>query len=89
MNFGTITQLVLEGRSDAFVQDVIDFSVALDLPVTLAELGVEDPSNDDLDRVAESAVDDEETIHNAFDVGSDEVRDAMIAADELGSRRLS
>ncbi len=89
VNFGTITQLVLEGRSNAFVEDVIDFSAEVDLPVTLAELGVEDPSHDDLDRVAEVAVAEEETIHNAFDVGSDEVRDAMIAADELGSGRLS
>lgn len=89
VNFGTITQLVLEGRSDAFVEDVIDFSIEVDLPVTLAEVGVEDPSDDDLERVAQAAVADEETIHNAFDVSSDEVRDAMIAADELGSRRLS
>jgi glycerol dehydrogenase len=89
VNFGTITQLVLEGRSDAFVQDVIDFSIAVELPVTLAELGVEDPSDDDLDRVATAAVAEGETIHNAFDVSSEEVRDAMIAADELGSERLS
>nr|WP_252490640.1 glycerol dehydrogenase [Natronococcus sp. CG52] len=89
VNFGTVTQLVLEGRSNDFIADVIDFSVDVGLPVTLGELGVDDPSHDDLSRVAEAAVADEETVHNAFDVSSDEVRDAMIAADELGSRRLS
>ncbi|ELZ05509.1 glycerol dehydrogenase [Natrialba asiatica DSM 12278] len=89
VNFGTLTQLVLEGRSNAFIEDIIDFSVAADLPVTLAELGVDNPSQDDLDRVAQATVADEETIHNAFDVSSDEVRDAMIAADELGSKRLA
>ncbi|ELY98774.1 glycerol dehydrogenase [Natrialba aegyptia DSM 13077] len=89
VNFGTLTQLVLEGRSNAFIEDIIDFSVATDLPVTLAELGVDNPSQDDLDRVAQATVADEETIHNAFDVSSDEVRDAMIAADELGSKRLA
>lgn len=88
VNFGIITQLVLEGRDDAFIDDVIDFSVELDLPVTLEELGVEDPSTGDLGRVAEAALADEETIHNAFDVTADDVRDAMVAADALGGKRM-
>jgi glycerol dehydrogenase len=86
VNVGIIAQLVLEGRDDAFVDDVVDFSVALGLPVTLADVGVEDPSDDDLDRVARAAVAEGETIHNAFDASADEVRDAMIAADELGTQ---
>jgi glycerol dehydrogenase len=84
VNFGVITQLVLEGRDDAFIEDVIDFSVELELPVTLEELGVDEPSTGDLDRIAEAALSEEETIHNAFDVSVDDVRDAMIAADDLG-----
>ena len=67
---------------------MIDFSVALELPVTLAELGVADPSEEDLQRVAEAALAPEETIHNAFDVSAADVRDAMIVADELGRERL-
>jgi glycerol dehydrogenase len=88
VNFGIVSQLVLEGRDDAFIEDVIDFSVELGLPVTFAELGVEDPSTADLDRVAEAALADGETIHNAFDVTADDVRDAMVAADDLGGKRL-
>lgn len=86
VNFGIITQLVLEGRDDAFIEDVLDFSVELELPVTLEELGVEEPSTNDLDRVAEAALAEEETIHNAFDVSVDDVRDAMVAADDLGGK---
>jgi glycerol dehydrogenase len=86
VNVGIITQLVLEGRDDAFIDDVIDFSVALGLPVTLAELGADDPSDDDLDRVAQAAVAEGETIHNAFDTSAEDVRDAMIAADDLGTQ---
>lgn len=89
VNFGIITQLVLEGRDDDFIADVIDFSVDLGLPVTLMELGVEDPTIDDLDRVAGATLDEEETIHNAFDVDAADVHDAMIAADELGNTRRS
>ena len=88
VNVGTTTQLVLEGRPDEFIGEVIDFSVALELPVTLAELGVADPSEEDLQRVAEAALAPEETIHNAFDVSAADVRDAMIVADELGRERL-
>lgn len=88
VNFGIVTQLVLEGRDDASVADVIAFSVELGLPVTLAELGVEGSSTDQLETVAEAALATEETIHNAFDVGIADVRDAMITADELGRSHL-
>jgi glycerol dehydrogenase len=88
VNFGIVTQLVLEGRDDAVIEDVIEFSLELDLPVTLAELGVEERSTDDLETVVEAALVPEETIHNAFDVGTADVRDAMITADELGRSRL-
>lgn len=88
VNFGIITQLVLEGRDDAVIEDVIDFSVELGLPVTLAELGVEERSSKELETVAEAALVSSETIHNAFDVGTADVRDAMITADELGRSHL-
>lgn len=88
VNFGTITQLVLEGRDDAFIIDMIEFSVTLGLPVTLGELGVEDASRAQLDTVAEAALAPDETIHNAFDVEPADVRDAMVVANELGGTSL-
>jgi glycerol dehydrogenase len=87
VNVGTITQLVLEGREDAFVDEILDFSLDVGLPVTLAEIGLDDPTRDQLDVVAEAACADEETIHNEpFAVDPPMVRDALLAADRLGER---
>lgn len=85
VNVGTITQLVLEGRSDAFVEEIVEFSREVGLPVTLAEIGLDDPSDEDLDRVAAAACAEEETIHNEpFVVEPAAVRDAILTADAVG-----
>lgn len=87
VNIGTISQLVLEGRDDAVVEEFIEFSVDLGLPITLADIGVDEPSREQLDRVAEAACDPEETIHNEpFDVDPRMVRDAIRTTHELGNR---
>lgn len=89
VNIGTISQLVLEGRDDSFVEDYVRFSRDLELPTILADIGLEDPSRDQLDTVAEAACDEAETIHNEpFDVTAPMVRDAIRTADSIG-RRLS
>ncbi|WP_101294960.1 glycerol dehydrogenase [Halegenticoccus soli] len=85
VNVGTLSQLVLEGRDDAFVSEIVEFSLAVGLPVTLADIGLEDPTDEQLDAVAEAACDPDETIHNEpFEVTPAAVRDAICAADELG-----
>ncbi len=87
VNVGTISQLVLEGRDDAFVEEIIEFSLDVGLPVTLAEIGLDDPTRQQLDVVAEAACADEETIHNEpFAVEPAMVRDAILTADRLGER---
>lgn len=87
VNIGTISQLVLEGRDDAFIERYVEFSLDLGLPVTLSDIGLDDPSDDDLTVVAEAACDEEETIHNQpFAVSPPMVRDALLAADELSQR---
>jgi glycerol dehydrogenase len=92
VNFGTLTHLVLEERDDAFLRDFVEFSSTVGLPVTLAELGLEDPTREELDRVAEAALSTEpfvETIHRAFDLEPPEVRDAILTADAIGERYRS
>ncbi|MGB9963110.1 glycerol dehydrogenase (plasmid) [Halobacterium sp. MBLA0001] len=87
VNIGTITQLVLEGHSDARIEEFIEFSVELGLPVTLGEIGITNPEQVDLDVVAEAACDEAETIHDEpFDVTPAMVRDALLTADEMGRR---
>lgn len=87
VNIGTLTQLVLEGREDAFVEDYVEFSLALDLPVTLADIGLDDPTTTQLETVADAACDPEETIHNEpFEVTPPMVRDALRTTDQIGRR---
>lgn len=87
VNVGTLSQLVLEGRDDAFVREIIEFSADVGLPVTLSEIGVEDPTRDRLDAVAEAACAEDETIHNEpFSVEPAMVRDAILTANDLGER---
>ena len=87
VNIGTVSQLVLEGRDDAFVEEIIEFSLDVGLPVTLAEIGLDDPTHDQLDVVAEAACAEGETIHNEpFAVEPAMVRDALLTADRLGER---
>jgi glycerol dehydrogenase len=88
VNIGTLTQLVLEGRDTATVHDIVDISLDLGLPVTLAEIGLTEPTDEQLRTIAEAACEPQETIHNEpFDVTPDAVRDALVTADEVGRRR--
>jgi glycerol dehydrogenase len=67
----------------------VQFSRDIELPTTLVDVGLEDPTRDQLDTVAEAACDESETIHNEpFDVTPPMVRDAIRTADSIG-RRLS
>jgi glycerol dehydrogenase len=87
VNFGVLTQLLLEGKPDGEIEDFLAFSRRLDLPVTFESLGLSDPDPETLETVARAATATEpyaETIHNAFDVTWRDVRDAMVAADEAG-----
>ncbi len=83
--FGTLAQLVLEGRPTEEIEQFIRFCRRVGLPTTLAELNLADVSRDDLRRVAEAACAPHETIHNMpFAVSPDMVLDALLAADAYG-----
>jgi glycerol dehydrogenase len=53
--FGTIAQLVLENVPEEQLVDVITWCIELGLPVTLAELGAGDVSDERLMEVAKAA----------------------------------
>lgn len=85
VSIGTIAQLVLEGRSTAFIEEIVAFSREAGLPVTLAEIGLDDPSSDQLARVAEAACAEGETIYNEpFEIEPSAVADAIRTADAIG-----
>lgn len=85
VNIGTIAQLVLEGRPDAFVEEIVTFSRKAGLPVTLTEIGLDEPSDNQLNRVAEAACAEGETIYNEpFEINPSVVADAIRTADAIG-----
>ena len=86
--FGVISMLMLEERPAAVVEEVVDFCLEVGLPVTLEDIGLEGVSREDLEKVAEAACAEGETIHNEpFDVYPQMVLDAMLAADAFGHQR--
>jgi glycerol dehydrogenase len=85
VNFGTLTQLALEERPTAEIEDFIAFCNRVGLPTTLEQVGLEGADRDDLLTAAKAATMPGETIHNMpFPVDADIVCDAMIAADAYG-----
>ncbi len=81
--FGTIVQLVLENAAE--LDEVVDFCVEVGLPVTLAQLGVEDASYERVLEVATLACAENDTLHNMpFEVTPALVADAILAADAYG-----
>ncbi|MDE0103354.1 MAG: glycerol dehydrogenase [Bryobacterales bacterium] len=85
--FGTLVQLVLEGKPTSLIQEVLSFSTSVGLPITLADVGLPSCGDEDLERISRRSVAPGETIHNEpFEVSSGAVRDAIVAADAIGKR---
>ena len=86
--FGTICMLLLEERPAQIVDEVVDFCLEVGLPVTLADIGLDGASREELDRVSVAACAPHENMHNEpFAVRPEMVTDAMLAADALGRHR--
>ena len=84
--FGTLCQLVLENAPTEEMEQVLDFCLAVGLPVCLADIGVQSISKDELRQVAEKSCIPEESIHSMpFPITVDAVASAIITADKIGS----
>ena len=83
--FGTLTQLVLENVPEEELTDIISWCIELGLPVTLAELGIEDATDEKIMAVATAACAENDTLHNMpFEVTPEKVFAAIKAADAYG-----
>ncbi|MEI5990358.1 glycerol dehydrogenase [Enterococcus crotali] len=83
--FSTICQLVLENAPKAELYEVLDFALSIGLPVCLADLGVKEISDAELTEVAEKSCIPEESIHSMpFPITVDQVKAAIIVADQIG-----
>lgn len=87
--FGTLVQLVYEGRDTALIEEVMAFCVSIGLPVTLKELGIQSLSRDQARVIAELVVAPGESSHNEpFPVTWEGIRDAIFATDAWGTSYL-
>ncbi len=85
--FGVLTQLVLENAPMDELEEVIEFCMSVGLPTTLAELGLEKATSEDIMKVATLACSEGETIHNTVGgVTVQSVYSAILAADAFGRK---
>jgi glycerol dehydrogenase len=82
--FGTLAQLVMEGRPSDDIYEVLDFCLSIGLPVCLDDLGIHNPTRQDIRKVAEATTAQGETIHATWvPVTADMVEAAIWTADAL------
>ena len=84
--FGVLTQLVLEGAPRREIDEVLAFSRRVGLPTCLRQIGIIEPTVQDLFMIGERTCRPGETIHNEpFKVDAKMVADAIKEADLIGS----
>ncbi|HEX2955080.1 MAG TPA: glycerol dehydrogenase [Bacillota bacterium] len=85
---GTLASLFLTDQDADVLEEVYDFCESVGLPVTLAGIGLDQASDEELMRIAEAACAEGETIHNEpRPVGPKAVFSALKAADIEGRYR--
>jgi len=83
--FGVLVQLMMESKPRATVEEVLDFSTSVGLPITFADIGLVSPGDEVLKQIARRGTAKGETIHNEpFKVSCEVVVDALRAANDAG-----
>ena len=87
---GTLALLMLTDRPPSVIKEVYDFCEAVNLPITLEQIGLKNITDEQLLAVATAACAAGETIHNApTEVTPKRVFAAIKAADAEGRARLA
>ena len=89
VGFGVISQLCLDDEVDVDeMYEIVDFEIAIGLPVTFADLNLEKVTREKLQPIGDFAAGEGSLSHNhPFEVTAGGVIDALIAADALGQVR--
>jgi glycerol dehydrogenase len=84
--FGVLVQLMMESTPRALVEEVLEFSTSVGLPITFADIGLASPGDEVLEQIARRGTAKGETIHNEpFKVSSAMVVEALRAANDAGN----
>lgn len=87
--FGTLVQLVLENAPGHEIEEVLSFCTSIGLPITLAQLGIEHPTQEQIMIIATASCDPQDTIHNMpFEVTPIDVYGAILVADSIGQSKI-
>lgn len=85
---GVLASLFFNDKSKALIDEVYSFCEGVGLPTTLAELGLDDISLDELKKVAiRACIADESIHHEGGTIKTQMIVQAMLAADGEGQRR--
>lgn len=88
--YGVLAHLVLIGESAEVIKDYADFFNKLGLPTTLKDMHLEDVSFEDLVKVGEFAVSEDETMKNLDpSITAEEVANAILAVNEITQSDLA
>lgn len=89
VGFGVITQLCLDPNFDSAERNrIVDWEIAVGLPVTFDDIGLKDVDREKLRPIGDICAGEGSLCANhPFEVTSDSIIDAMIAADALGNER--
>lgn len=80
--YGILIQLVLEDKWDE-IEKLIPYYQKIGLPASLQKIGVNEPTEEDIQRVAEKTVLPEESIHVLpGEITAERVREAMLVLEE-------
>ena len=85
--FGVLSELHLTGADPDQIDAIYDFCEQVGLPTTLEQLGLTEPAEDDLDRIAEATFNDPYLHHENPNITAQEIKMALVAADALGRAR--
>jgi glycerol dehydrogenase len=89
VGFGVISQLCLDDEKPTQeIYRIVDFEIAVGLPVTFADVNLEGVSRQRLKSIGDICAGEGSLCKNhPFKVTSEDIVDAMIAADALGRQR--
>jgi glycerol dehydrogenase len=84
--FGLVCQLMLESQPQSVVDQVLAFAESVGLPITFDQIGIPNPGQELLERVAKRACAPGETIHNEpMTITPERIVEAMRTADSAGA----